>query len=75
MERVVRLIDKSDAEYAGRLVLILWRAWFIRNELTHTNRKLSIMSSVNFLLNYWETLDMIRQEGLPQTKGKKPRCV
>ena len=62
-EWLLRLIDKSDAESAGRLVLILWRAWFVRNELTHTSRKLSIWNSVNFLSNYWESLVGIRQEG------------
>jgi hypothetical protein len=48
---LLRLIGKRNVEDAGRLVLILWRAWFVRNELTHSARKLSIVQSVGFLLN------------------------
>lgn len=39
-EWLLRIIDKYDADIVGRLVLILWRSWFIRNELTNSSRKL-----------------------------------
>jgi ribonuclease HI len=71
-EWLLRLIDKHDKVVMGKLVLILWRAWFIRNELTHTNRKLCIMGSVNFLMSYWESLCTIRQQPVLDLKGKRP---
>jgi hypothetical protein len=74
-EWLLQLIDNIDVETAGRLVL-LWRAWFVRNELTHSNQKLSIQGSVGFLTNYWESLFSIRQNGMPvNDKGKKPVFV
>jgi hypothetical protein len=71
-EWLLRLIDKHDKVVMWKLVLILWRAWFIHNELTHTNRKLCIMGSVNFLMSYWESLCTIRQQPVPDLKGKRP---
>ncbi|KAF8774983.1 hypothetical protein HU200_005031 [Digitaria exilis] len=75
-EWLLRLIDSVDDVVASRLVLILWRAWFIRNEITHSNRKLSITSSAKFLLNYWETLCSIRHEDSHiDAKGKRPAFI
>lgn len=51
-EGLLRIIDKVDTEMASKLILLLWRAWFVRNELTHSGRKLSIVASVGFLKNY-----------------------
>ena len=42
----------------------------MRNELTHSARKLSIEASVGFLLNYWDTLFTIRQAPGLDRKGK-----
>jgi ribosomal protein L32 len=69
-EWLLRLIDSSSTDDVGRVLLILWRAWFVCNELTHSTRRLSIVGSVNFLLDYWETLCNIRQGGVPDEKGK-----
>lgn len=71
-EWLLHLIDKYDAEVMGRLVLILWRACYIRNELAHTTRKLSITASVGFLMNYWESLCAVRQQPGLDAKGKRP---
>ena len=60
-EWLLRVVDNNDPEIMGKLMLILWRCWFVRNELTHSARKLSIEASVGFLLNYWDTLFTIRQ--------------
>jgi hypothetical protein len=65
------VIDKNDPKVASRLILILWRAWFIRNELTHSNRCLSISNSVSFLLYYWDTLFTVRQDTVLDSKGKR----
>jgi hypothetical protein len=70
-EWILQIIDKANEEMASKLLLLLWRVWFIRNELTHSTRKLSIVRSVGFLQHYWETLCSIRQEGGADDKGKK----
>ncbi|KAF8720510.1 hypothetical protein HU200_023756 [Digitaria exilis] len=71
-EWLLRVIDGVEADSVPCLLLVLWRAWFVRNELTHSNRKQVIESSVSFLENYWETLCGISRQGLPDSKGKKP---
>ncbi|RLN25696.1 hypothetical protein C2845_PM07G29720 [Panicum miliaceum] len=55
----------------GKLMLILWRCWFVHNELTQSARKLSIEASVGFLLNYWDTMITIRQDPILDRKGKQ----
>jgi len=65
------LVDNNEPEIMGKLLLILWRCWFIRNELTHSDRKLFVETSVGFLLHYWDTLFTIRQELPADKKGKR----
>jgi len=59
-EWLLGIVDTQPVEQVACLLLIFWRAWFIRNELTHSNKKLSLEGSVSFLENYWETLCGIR---------------
>jgi len=54
-EWLLLLIDRVDAEEAAQVVLVLWRAWFVRNELTHNGRWTPLQNSVSFLSNYWTT--------------------
>ena len=51
-EWLLLLIDKVDARAAASLILILWRALFVRNGLTHSGKWLPIMGSVTFLSGY-----------------------
>ncbi|OEL31130.1 hypothetical protein BAE44_0007851 [Dichanthelium oligosanthes] len=60
-EWLLRVIDGAEMESAASLLLILWHAWFARNELTHSNRELSIACSISFLENYWDALCGVRQ--------------
>ena len=68
---LLRIVDAQPVDKAACL-LIFWRAWFIRNELTHSLRKISIEGSISFLENYWEKLCRTRQQGIPDDKGKAP---
>ena len=72
-EWLLRLIDNNEAEIMGHLILILWRSWFVRNELTHSTRIPATNSSICFLLNYWETMCNIREEEASDRKGKQVR--
>jgi hypothetical protein len=40
-EWLLMLIDRVDAHIAVRILLVLWRAWFARNELVHSNKWLT----------------------------------
>ena len=52
-EWLLGIVDTQPVEQVACLLLIFWRAWFIRNEPTHSNKKLSLEGSVSFLENYW----------------------
>lgn len=69
-EWLLQLIDMNNAGEAARLILILWRAWYVRNELTHGGRWIPTEGSVSFLSGYWTTLSSIKQGGAEDLKGK-----
>jgi len=69
-EWLLQLIDRNNTGEAARLLLILWRAWYVRNELTHGGRWIPTEGSVNFLSGYWATLSSIKQGGAKDLKGK-----
>ena len=71
-EWLLLLIDRVNMEEAAQLLLILWRSWFVRNELTHGGRWIPIESSVSFLASYWESLSSIKHGRPDDPKGKKP---
>ena len=48
--------DQHDDEMNNRVALLLWRTWFVRNELVHNGKWLPTNASVAFLLNYEDLL-------------------
>ena len=71
-EWLLLLIDRKKSEVAARLLLILWRAWFVRNEPTHGGRWIPMERSISFLSSYWDTLVNVKLGGLDDLKGKAP---
>ena len=71
-EWLLQVIGASTKEEAGRLILILWRAWFVRNEWTHAGRWVGGDASTRFLTNYWESLEGSSLQAVEDHKGKKP---
>ena len=71
-EWLLQVIGASTKEEAGRLILILWRAWFVRNEWTHAGRWVGGDASTRFLTNYWESLEGSSLQAEGDHKGKKP---
>ncbi|RLN09427.1 hypothetical protein C2845_PM11G08620 [Panicum miliaceum] len=55
-EWLLHVVGTARAEEAARLILVLWKAWFVRNEWTHAGRWIGGEASVKFLTNYWESL-------------------
>jgi hypothetical protein len=60
---LLQLMDTLDTDEGARLLLVLWRTWQIRNNITHGKEKLSIDSSIRFLCKYWVELCEIWQQG------------
>jgi hypothetical protein len=60
-------------ETLGRVLVLLWRTWQVRNDITHENGKFSIEGSVSFMRRYWVELCNARQEdGHGDLHGKSP---
>lgn len=58
---LLALIDELETDEAAKLLLLLWRTWQIRNNITHSSDKLSVEGSVRFLQKYWRELCEIRK--------------
>ena len=55
-DRLQCLLDKCTAEERTKVLLLLWRAWFLRENCIHGNGKETITGSVNFLCRYMEEI-------------------
>lgn len=64
------LIDRIGTDMGARVLLLLWRSWQVRNNITHDTEKLSIVGSVRFLQKYWLELCSVRQREGFDPKGK-----
>ncbi|RLN32926.1 hypothetical protein C2845_PM03G31700 [Panicum miliaceum] len=52
-------------------MLLLWRSWFIQNQITHEGPKDSVEHSIHFLRSYGQQLSEIRQHSdAGDSKGK-----
>ena len=50
------LLDKHEPEMRAKILLLLWRSWFLRDDCVHHEGKESISRSVCFLLEYEEEI-------------------
>jgi hypothetical protein len=67
------LIIDAGTDVGARLLLLLWRTWYVRNNITHNTDKLTFAASVGFLQRFWmELCDVRQQKGFSDPKGKKP---
>jgi hypothetical protein len=59
---LLHILDSLGTDMGARVLLLLWRTWQVRNDITHENGKFSIEGSINFLRKYWAELCTIRQQ-------------
>ncbi|VAI53801.1 unnamed protein product [Triticum turgidum subsp. durum] len=48
------LLNTCDADTRNKILIMLWRAWFLRDNIIHSDGKEAISRSVAFLLKYEE---------------------
>jgi ribonuclease HI len=72
-DNLLHILDALGIDMGARVLLLLWRAWQVMNDITHENSKFSVEGSVSFLRKYWYELCSIRQhDGKEDLKGKAP---
>jgi hypothetical protein len=59
-------------QQCGRILMIVWRVWHVRNEITHDKPMPSIGVSHRFICSYLQSLENIRNlEPVVMLKGKQ----
>jgi hypothetical protein len=72
-EWTLNIRNASSPDMRGKLILIWWRAWHLRNNCIFGDGKAEIKQSTDFLSSYWQLLPNIREENQPEDrKGKRP---
>jgi hypothetical protein len=67
------LLNSVGSETRAKVLLLLWRVWHIRNDITHGNGTASVVGSVEFLKHYAVSLGF-GEQGTPERvfeKGKE----
>ena len=67
------LLDSADADTRAKILLLLWRAWHLRNDIIHQKGEATVSSSVSFLQAYRHDSTSILPLG--NNKGKMPRSL
>jgi hypothetical protein len=52
------LLSHIPKQMAELRAIMLWRTWFLRNEVVHGAKLIAVSVSVNFLLNYADSLQL-----------------
>jgi hypothetical protein len=67
------LLQKVNKVIGARILLLMWRAWHLRNDVMHGEGKCTVTGSEGFLVSYSESLGLA--EAMPATgvsdKGKR----
>jgi hypothetical protein len=54
-------LNSVDADGKAKILLLLWRAWHLRNDVIHASGRALIIGSVMFLTSYSESLNIASQ--------------
>jgi hypothetical protein len=74
---LLHLLGMVSKDEKNNTMFLLWRAWFLRNDIMHGKGKASIRRSVEFLTSYAYSLNLagqIRPQGISE-KGKEKEKV
>jgi len=67
------LLDNCTDEQRCTLLLLLWRTWYVHNNIVHGAGPTSVGESVGFLLSFWDSLNTyIAPPYGDNAKGKEP---
>jgi len=66
------LMSHVPKQMAELTAIMLWRTWFLRNEVVHGAKLIPVSVSVNFMLNYANSLQLSHCKIVKEDmKGKK----
>ncbi|CAN6215731.1 unnamed protein product, partial [Urochloa humidicola] len=69
---LLMLLTQVSQDVAALISLMLWKTWSLRNDVTHGAKPKPIASSIRFLLNYAESLQLTQYfTGNEDLKGKQ----
>ncbi|KAE8812230.1 retrotransposon unclassified [Hordeum vulgare] len=71
-EWLMHLLAESDEHIWSRIIMVLWRTWHLRNELTHGKTIPPVETSRSFLSSYYNTYQQISLNVEEILKGKTP---
>jgi hypothetical protein len=56
---LLHFLSSVASEVKARIVLLLWHAWDLRNDVVHAKGMATIMGSANFLVSYEESINTV----------------
>ena len=69
---LLRLMSHVPKQMAQLTAIMLWRTWFLRNEVVHGAKLIPVSVYVSFLLNYADSLQLSQCKIVKEDmKGKK----
>ncbi|KAE8809617.1 retrotransposon unclassified [Hordeum vulgare] len=71
-EWLLQLLDESQVSVRSRIIMVLWRSWYVRNEILHGKDPPPQDVSCSFLQSYHNTFSQISSSVEDIIKGKSP---
>jgi hypothetical protein len=68
---LLHVLSSLNVDQKVQLLLLLWRTWFVRNQIVHNEGQLTIEGSVAFLWKFWiELCTLAHETDLSPINGK-----
>ncbi|KAE8804042.1 hypothetical protein D1007_20004 [Hordeum vulgare] len=71
-EWLFTLLDEAPVSVRSRIIMVLWRSWYVRNEIIHGKTPPPLDVSSAFLQSYHNTFSQISSSVEDILKGKSP---
>jgi hypothetical protein len=56
---LLSILSSADSDIMAKILMLLWRAWHRRNDMIHEHGKATVLGSVQFLISYGKSLNLI----------------